>query len=158
MFTTSKLMLNILSSVLYLPLVMLDLVVVDSMGAQCVLSMTVSHMIASLSMMSTLAIAVDQYLAILHALRYHHHITRIRSSLVLSNVWIMSSLTTFFTASLPSTMMWGCCAEYPKTWDPMPNMIISVTITTIIFLIPATSLTIIYSKIFLEAHSSSERT
>merc|ERR1719232_1925070 len=66
------LVVNILSSVLYLPLVMLDLVVVDSMGAQCVLSMTVSHMIASLSMLSTLAIAVDQYLAILHALRYHH--------------------------------------------------------------------------------------
>merc|ERR1719232_886075 len=148
------LVVNILSSVLYLPLVMLDLVVVDSMGAQCVLSMTVSHMIASLSMMSTLAIAVDQYLAVLHALRYHHHMTRIRSSMVLSCVWVISTLTTSFTSYIPSNMVWGCCADYSSTGDHISGMVISI----IIFFIPAITLIIIYSKIFMEAHNSSERT
>merc|ERR1719206_1490824 len=55
-------------------------------------------------------------------------------------------------------MMWGCCAYYSRTWDQIPHLVMSVTITTVIFLIPAITLTIIYSKIFLEAHNSSERT
>jgi len=157
-FIINLLVVNILSSVLYLPLVLLDLVVVDSMGAQCVLSMTVSHMIASLSMMATLAIAVDQYLAVLHALRYHHHMTRIRSSLMLSTVWIMSTITTSFTPFIPSSMVWTCCEDYPLRVDDMQGMAISISIITTIFFIPAISLTIIYSKIFMEAHNSSERT
>ena len=75
------------SCLLFLPLVTTDLVMSPvSLPGQCLLSEAVSHMIASLSLLSTLLIAVDHYLDILHGLRYHHHMTRLRSSLSLGSV------------------------------------------------------------------------
>ena len=126
-FIINLLVVNILSSCMYLPLVMLDLLVSPSPSspeedsvsvmAQCVLSVTVSHWIASLSMLSTLAIAVDQYLAILHALRYHHHMTRLRSSLSLCSVWVINCVNALTSTGLLTalarepTILWRCCAD-----------------------------------------------
>ena len=169
---------NILSSCMYLPLVMLDLLVSpsppsspeeDSVSvlAQCVLSVTVSHWIAGLSMLSTLAIAVDQYLAILHALRYHHHMTRLRSSLSLCSVWVISCVTALTSTGLlttparGSTILWSCCADKSHLQGDkymVTNMAISIVIVVTIFFIPSLLLTVIYSKIFMEAHNSSALT
>jgi hypothetical protein len=170
-FIINLLVVNILSSCMYLPLVMLDLLVSPSAGsvsvlAQCVLSVAVSHWIAGLSMLSTLAIAVDQYLAILHALRYHHHMTRLRSSLSLGSVWVLScvtALTSTYLLTTPArdtTVMWSCCAgaHLQGGKHTVTNMAVSIVIVFTIFLIPALLLTMIYSKIFMEAHNSSERT
>ena len=90
-------MINLLSSLMLLPLVAMDLVSPISLPGQCVISEAVSHLIASLSLLSTLIIAMDQYLAIIHALRYHHHVTRLRSSLTLGIVWVLSSIFSIIT-------------------------------------------------------------
>eukprot|EP00090_Calanus_glacialis_P008587 TRINITY_DN16931_c0_g1_i1.p1 TRINITY_DN16931_c0_g1~~TRINITY_DN16931_c0_g1_i1.p1 ORF type:complete len:570 (-),score=92.77 TRINITY_DN16931_c0_g1_i1:183-1892(-) len=176
-FIINLLVVNILSSCMFLPLVMLDLLVSPSPSsslehdsvsvmAQCVLSVTVSQWIAGLSMLSTLAIAVDQYLAILHALRYHHHMTRLRSSLSLGSVWVLSCVTALSSTCLltvparETALLWSCCAaaHLPSDKHEVTNMAISIVIVITIFLIPSLLLTVIYSKIFMEAHNSSERT
>ena len=176
-FIINLLIVNILSSCMYLPLVMLDLLISPtsdqdsvSLTAQCLLSEAVSQWIAGLSMLSTLAIAVDQYLAILHALRYHHHMTRLRSSICLGSVWIVSCATAL-TSTLPggeTVILWSCCAHAHLSRDmahvsmhpahSITNMVISLVIVLTIFFLPSLLLTVIYSKIYMEAHNSSERT
>ena len=135
-----------------------------SLAGQCLLSDAVSHLIASLSMLSTLLIAVDQYLAILHALRYHHHMTRLRSSLSLGTVWVLSCVITITTLCIHHrdiAILWSSCEQ--ADFSPLLShsgplhILLSCTITAITFLAPILLMLHIYSRIYLEAHNSSER-
>jgi len=163
-FIINILVVNILSCCMYLPLVLLDLLVPPEVSlelSQCVLSLIVSHWIASLSLLSTLLIAVDQYLAILHALRYHHHMTRFRASISLTSVWIVGTVFSLVNNVSPdATELWNCCnnLQLQSSKPSSINVVLSIITTTIIFFIPSLLITVIYIKVFKEAHNSSERT
>ena len=69
------LLVNVSSTLLLLPLAALDTVEPSQATVQCLLSQAVSQVVASLSLLSTLLVAWDQYLAVLRPLRYHQHKT-----------------------------------------------------------------------------------
>ena len=153
---------NLLSSLVFLPLVSVDLLLPPSpQPVLCLLSEAVSQLIASLSLLSTLLIAVDQYLAIIHALRYHHHITRLRSSLSLGLVWMLSSIIALLAVLLPSKgphILISCSEEDEDDFQlHILDILFSCSIATISFLTPTLLIAVIYVMIYFEAHNSSER-
>ena len=169
-FILNLLVVNVFSTCLLLPLVSLD--VVSSMAdsppampslssvAQCTLSETVSTWIASLSLLSTVLISCDQYLAVLHPLRYHHHITRVRASVAIITTWIASTIAAIVSAvDTEKCNLWLSCYATKS-----PEMLIQATIIfpmlsfLLMFLLPTLILTVIYAKIYWEAHNSSART
>ena len=87
------LLVNVTSLLLLLPLVALDSLPMGMASFQCELSQAVSQVVAALSLLSTLLVAYDQYLAVLRPLRYHHHMTRAISSALISSVWTISLLS-----------------------------------------------------------------
>ena len=153
---------NLLSSLVFLPLVSVDLLLPPSpLPVLCLLGEAVSHLVASLSLLSTLLIAVDQYLAIIHALRYHHHITRLRSSLSLGCVWMLSGTIALLAVLLPSKrphILSSCSKEDADEFQvKVLGVLFSCSIATISFLTPTFLIAVIYLKIYFEAHNSSER-
>ena len=157
-FVMNLLAVNVVSSVLLLPLVALDQIEVEVVEAhQCLLSQTVLQGVASLSLLSVCILAVDQYLAVLRPLRYHHHMTRALSSLLISAVWALSALASGATALLPTpSPLWNCCLLQPSS--STSPLVLSLALFLATFLMPALTLAIIYCSIYSEAHTSSERT
>merc|ERR1712106_670421 len=93
--------------------------------------------------------------------------TRFRSSLSLCSVWVISCVTALSNTGLlttparGSTILWNCCADrshLPGDKHQVTSMTISIVIAVTIFFIPSLLLTVIYSKIFMEAHNSSALT
>jgi len=160
-FIMNLLVVNLVSTLILLPLVSMDLLVSPvSVPGRCLLSEAVSHMLASLSLFSTLLIAVDQYLAIIHALRYHHHMTRFRCSISLFTIWILSTLLTVISVSFEhnNPHIWNSCSSQIYIYEfKLPDALLSCGIASIRFLAPVILIIIIYAKIYLEAHSNSER-
>ena len=150
------LLVNVTSLLFLLPLIALDNLPMSMMASlQCKLSQAVSQVVASLSLLSTLLVAYDQYLAVLRPLRYHHHMTRAISSALISSVWtisLLSSLPSLFITS-PSPL-WQVCNFHPST---LASLIASLAITFLTVLLPSVLLAVIYCHIFSEAHISSAR-
>ena len=109
------LLVNVTSLVLLLPLVALDSLPTGLVSLQCELSQAVSQMVAALSLLSTLLVAYDQYLAVLRPLRYHHHMTRAISSVLICSAWtisLLSCLPSLFL-TMPSPL-WQVCPTHPS--------------------------------------------
>jgi hypothetical protein len=156
-FVMNLLAVNVVSCVLLLPLVALDQVEVEVVEAhQCLLSQAVLQGVASLSLLSVCILAMDQYLAVLRPLRYHHHMTRAISTLLISAAWALSALASAATALLPApSPLWNCChLQPPSSTSPL---VLSLALFLGTFLLPALTLAIIYCSIYSEAHTSSER-
>ena len=156
-FVINLLVANMVSVVVLLPLVALDRVAPLSLH-QCLLSMGVSQGVASLSLLSTLLVGWDQYLAVLRPLRYHHHMTRTIATILITTVWITTILTASSTSLLPtSSPLWRCC---PSPSYPLPplTLFLSLLLLLLTFFLPALCLVVIYLRIYSEAHTSSERT
>ena len=161
-FVMNLLVVNLASSLLLLPLVALDLSSASLYKEQCLVSQAVSQAVASLSLLSTLMVGIDQYLAVIKPLRYHHHMTRTTATILLVGVWAVSSFaaTTLFLLPSPSSTspLWHSCP------DPLPLEPVSVTfffslfLLVATFLLPTITLAAIYCRIYSEAHTSSERT
>ena len=157
-FVMNLLVVNLASSLLLLPLVALDLSSPSLYQEQCLVSQVVSQAIASLSLLSTLLVGIDQYLAVIKPLRYHHHMTRTTATLLLIGVWVVSSsvATSFFLLPTPSSTspLWHSC---PEPLDPASTTF-SLFLLMATFLLPTITLAAIYCRIYSEAHTSSERT
>ena len=151
------LLVNVTSLLLLLPLVALDSLPMGMASFQCELSQAVSQVVAALSLLSTLLVAYDQYLAVLRPLRYHHHMTRAISSALISSVWTISLLSClpslFLTEPSP---LWQVC-DHPGSPDSLPPLLASLAITFLTVLLPSVLLAVIYCHIFSEAHISSAR-
>ena len=149
------LLVNVTSLLLLLPLVALDSLPMSLASLQCELSQAVSQVVAALSLLSTLLVAYDQYLAVLRPLRYHHHMTRTISSALISSVWTISLLSClpslFLTVPSP---LWQVC-NHPS--PSLPPLLASLAITFLTVLLPSVLLAVIYCHIFSEAHISSAR-
>ena len=149
------LLVNVTSLLLLLPLVALDSLPMSMASLQCELSQAVSQVVAALSLLSTLLVAYDQYLAVLRPLRYHHHMTRAISSALISSVWTISLLSClpslFLTVPSP---LWQVCNHSSPSLAPL---LASFAITFLTVLLPSVLLAVIYCHIFSEAHISSAR-
>ena len=81
-----------------------------------------------------------------------------RSYLGLCCVWVLGGLVTGLTTSLHQTdsHLWSWCSHSL----PQPSLasLTATTLLTITFILPTLLMTVIYTKIYLEAHHSSERT
>ena len=160
-FVMNLLVVNLASSLLLLPLVALDLALDTSLyQEQCLVSQAVSQAVASLSLLSTLLVGIDQYLAVIRPLRYHHHMTRTTATILLVGVWVVSSFaaTSPFLLPFPSSTspLWNSCPD-PLPLEPV-SFFFSLFLLIATFLLPIIILTAIYCKIYSEAHTSSERT
>ena len=149
------LLVNVASLLLLLPLVALDSLPMGMDSIQCELSQAVSQMVASLSLLSTLLVAYDQYLAVLRPLRYHHHMTRTISSVLISSVWTISILSClpslFLTVSTP---LWEVCNHHTPS---IPSLLATLATTFITVLLPSLLLAVIYCHIYAEVHTSSAK-
>ena len=157
-FIINLLLVNLLSNLFFLPLVSMNLILSPvSLPGQCLISEAVSHLIANLSLLSTLLIAVDQYLAIIHALRYHHYMTRTRSTVSFTIIWVISILLTIITVAFEHSNyhLWTSCKQTHDT--RLLSAILSCSIAMTRFVSPIILIFIIYSKVYLQAHNSSER-
>ena len=149
------LLVNVTSLVLLLPLVALDSLPTGLVSLQCELSQAVSQMVAALSLLSTLLVAYDQYLAVLRPLRYHHHMTRAISSVLICSAWtisLLSCLPSLFL-TMPSPL-WQVCPIHPSSLLPS---LASLATTFFTVLLPSVLLVVIYCHIYSEAHTSSAK-
>ena len=161
-FVMNLLVVNLASSLLLLPLVALDLSSDSLYQEQCLVSQAVSQAVASLSLLSTLLVGIDQYLAVIRPLRYHHHMTRTTATILLIVVWMVSSLaaTSIFLLPSPSftSPLWNSCSD-PLPLEPVSApFFFSLFLLISTFLLPTITLAAIYCRIYSEAHTSSERT
>ena len=162
-FVMNLLVVNLASSLLLLPLVALDLSSSESLyQEQCLVSQAVSQAVASLSLLSTLLVGIDQYLAVIRPLRYHHHMTRTTATILLIGVWMVSSFeaTSIFLLPSPSSNspLWNSCPD-PLPLEPVSApFFFSLFLLISTFLLPTLTLAAIYCRIYSEAHTSSERT
>ena len=162
-FVMNLLVVNLASSLLLLPLVALDLSSSESLyQEQCLVSQAVSQAVASLSLLSTLLVGIDQYLAVIRPLRYHHHMTRTTATILLIGVWMVSSFeaTSIFLLPSPSSTspLWNSCPD-PLPLEPVSApFFFSLFLLISTFLLPTLTLAAIYCRIYSEAHTSSERT
>ena len=161
-FVMNLLVVNLASSLLLLPLVALDLSGASLYQEQCLVSQAVSQAVASLSLLSTLLVGIDQYLAVIRPLRYHHHMTRTTATTLLVGVWVVSSFaaTSFFLLPSPSSTspLWHSCPD-PLPLEPVSvPFFFSLFLLIATFLLPTITLAAIYCRIYSEAHTSSERT
>ena len=151
------LLVNVSTTLLLLPLAALDTLEPSQATAQCLLCQAVSQVVASLSLLSTLLVAWDQYLAVLRPLRYHHHMTRTISSTLICSVWAVSCISCLPSLLLPvPSAVWHTCSLYPPTPTPS-SLLVSLTITLVTILLPTIVLAVIYCHIYSEAHTSSAK-
>ena len=151
------LLVNVSSTLLLLPLAALDTVEPSQATAQCLLCQAISQVVASLSLLSTLLVAWDQYLAVLRPLRYHHHMTRTISSTLICSVWAVSCISCLPSLLLPMpSAVWHTCSLHPPT-PTLSSLLVSLTITLVTVLLPTIVLTVIYCHIYSEAHTSSAK-
>ena len=158
-FVMNLLVVNLASSLLLLPLVALDLSSASLCQEQCLVSQAVSQAVASLSLLSTLLVGIDQYLAVIRPLRYHHHMTRTTATILLIGVWMVSSFEATSLFLIPSTSpLWNSCPD-PLPLEPVSApFFFSLFLLISTFLLPTITLAAIYCRIYSEAHTSSERT
>jgi len=160
-FLINMLIVNILSSTLYLPLVLLSLFFVtsddglvtsDAGLVQGLLFKFISQFIGALSVLSTLCTGIDQYIGVCHPLHYHRHMTRLRSNYSLGTAWSLSLLVSILQSLDPDLVT--------TDGDQAPD-VVAVTVclasVTIVHTVPVLLLSVIYTKIFTAAHNSSER-
>ena len=151
------LLVNVSSTLLLLPLAALDTVEPSQATAQCLLCQAVSQVVASLSLLSTLLVAWDQYLAVLRPLRYHHHMTRTISSTLICSVWAVSCISCLPSLLLPvPSAVWHTCSLPPPS-PTSASLLVSLTITLVTVLLPTIVLAVIYCHIYSEAHTSSAK-
>jgi len=158
-FVIQLLVVNLLCCCMLLPLVLLE-TMFSGVPGQCSLSEGVCSWIASLSVLSTLLIGGDQYLAVKFPLRYRHHVTRTRACISQLCVCLLSSVIAGLGPLAPSpNSFWTSCTlstDQPKL--DVLSVVLGGSTVLLSFILPVLTLTVIYAKIFREAHNNSART
>ena len=157
--TSNTFVINLLAVNVTSCLVLLPLVALDSLPSllpslyQCQGSQASLQAISSLSLLSSLLVGWDQYLAVLRPLRYHHHMTRTIASVLIVVSWAVSLLSSLLPLllSLPSPFWSSCSLPSPS----LPSLATSLSLSLTTLLLPSLLLTIIYYHIYSCAHTSS---
>lgn len=102
---------------------------------------------AALSVLSTLCIGADQYIAIIHPLNYHRLLTRARANSLLAGVWVIS-------------LGAGAGAGLQLDVARLHTWAVAASLTSLVLThtLPCFALTVIYLQVYQAAHTNSART
>jgi len=157
-FVGNLVAINLISTVLFIPLICIDIsptlwIQWTCHPVRCIISELVSSWVSASSILGTLLIGVDQYLAILFPLRYAVFFRGYRAWLILSTCWISCLIFSTIVSISEHTSIWLICdsSDQDKNWTlPLLKFIF-------LFVVPVILIGLIYSRIYLEARASSEK-
>ena len=162
---------NLVACTLLLPLLMVDTLMPELIGAReshvtalCRTTRSLWFVFSSASMFSQLLIAVDQHLAVVQSLHYHTRINERRCVAMSVSAWVVSIGLGALVATAPScsaSNVWfnSCSQNVSMDSGTASGGEVQLVIASVIgFVIPLLGIVCIYSRIFCEARLNSERT
>lgn len=191
-FTINLLITNLLSSVLLIPLLIVDetslqepavlvkeiieeavdesrLVInekleMDIVGAPnntlCYVAQSTVGFVCTASILSVLLIGIDQYFAVIHSLRYHSYIDKLRSTVLIMSAWFVAIFFAILSGlSQNASNLWQFCSRRSTDEDyiKLLNSVYAVVYFLAVVLAPFLAICAIYVCIYSAAHNSSER-
>ncbi|KAK5638122.1 hypothetical protein RI129_012417 [Pyrocoelia pectoralis] len=195
-FTINLLVTNLLSSVLLIPLLIVDdtttlqqpsapdllfkeiieetvdesrLIINDKLqldivhtsnNTLCYVAQSTVGFVCTASILSVLLIGIDQYFAVIHSLRYHSYIDKLRSTILILSAWFVSVFFAILSGlSQNASNLWQFCSrtETDEDYIKILNSIYAVVYFLTVVLAPFVAICVIYVCIYSAAHNSSER-
>lgn len=126
----------------------------------CYISEGSTSLVSTASILSILLIAIDQYFAVTHPLRYHAFIDKVKSVVLLATTWLLSLLFGLLGSFVQTeTSVWNFCAKTrpQSNFQFAYNIFYSFTYLTFVILVPFLVICVIYGCIYCAAHKNSER-
>ncbi|XP_065580713.1 probable G-protein coupled receptor No18 isoform X2 [Artemia franciscana] len=174
-FVMSLLIMNLVATCIFLPLVFLDNVAkhpeesedFSASIAMCSVGQFFASFVSTGSMVAALLIGLDQYFAVMDPLHYHSKITKARAYAMLVGKWVVSAvLAGFAVPDLTGKEMWKGCADIYDNIDIVSFQDVTFSSLTVVFLgvsvllfiVPLLVLVWVYMRIYNAAHKNSQRT
>lgn len=135
-------------------------IIEESSPFLCYLSEGSTSLVCTASILSILLIAIDQYFAVTHPLRYHAFIDKVKSVALLATTWLLSLLFGLLGSFVQTeTSVWNFCAKTgpQSNFQFAYNIFYSFTYLTLVILVPFLVICVIYGCIYCAAHKNSER-
>ena len=176
---------NLLSTFLFLPLVIMDMLKIDQISGMCSIFRGILTLISSSSILAQLLIGIDQHLAVLNPLNYHRHINELRCRLLCICVWIFRYVnqccqlciihesnsvanSTFFSSiclamanafDVTGSDLFQCCTNgHNSSKRSTYGWILTCFDVIMTFIIPTLVMCIMYFRIFIAARTNSIKT
>ena len=157
---------NLFSLSVLTPLTLLDQLAssfLDEYSFCCVLTLAAT-MGSSTTLLSTMLIGLDQYLAIVDPLHYHARINKNRATALCAGVWLVSIITSLMVVFDPDTITtyfpWSTtCVPQPSLHPySLYRLCVCVTVVLIVYCVPFLIIIVTYVRIFSAARGNSVRT
>lgn len=132
----------------------------DKFEFLCYISEGSTSLVCTASILSILLIAIDQYFAVTHPLRYHTFIDKFKSLKLLISTWVLSAIFGILGSFIRTDPnLWNFCTRKAPFSDVQTIFNISYSITYLILVIlgPFVVICVIYGCIYCAAHKNSER-
>ncbi|XP_044740121.1 muscarinic acetylcholine receptor M4 [Chrysoperla carnea] len=136
----------------------------SSCSPLCYIAEGFTSLVCTASILSILLIAVDQYFAVVHPLRYHMRIDQCKSLVLIATSWITSIVFGIIGAVTPSKddSLWNFCrqtdVEVPiNNFSSYLRIAYTVLYFFLVILVPFLAICVIYLCIYSAAHRNSER-
>ena len=108
------------------------------------------------TILNSVMIGIDRYIAIIDALRYHDRITHPRIKGIVSFIWIVSFVSGILHAiKQPLNLPFNCCKH--DAHSPEHNYIISISCISLFFIFPLIIKIVLYVNIYIAAHQNVKR-
>ena len=157
---------NLFSLSVLTPLTLLDQVgssLLEKHSFCCVLTLAAT-LASSSTLLSTMLVGLDQYLAIVDPLHYHARINKNRATALCCSVWVVSIITSLMVVFDPDTITtyftWSNTCVPQASLHPysLYRLCVCVTVVLLVYLVPFLIITVTYVKIFSAAKGNSVRT
>lgn len=126
----------------------------------CYFAQASTSFVCTASIFSILLIGINQYFGVIHSLRYHFYVNRVRASLFILSSWVAAiacsilSIVTYSDGSL-----WNFCSKRVIDGDSMKviNTTYAFSYFICVILVPCVAICAIYVCIYTAARQNSER-
>ncbi|ENN71847.1 hypothetical protein YQE_11465, partial [Dendroctonus ponderosae] len=128
--------------------------------SMCYFAQASTSFVCTASIFSILLIGINQYFGVIHSLRYHFYVNRVRASLFILSSWfaaIACSILSIVTYSDGS--LWNFCSKRVIDSDRMKiiNTAYAFSYFICVILVPCLAICVIYVCIYTAARQNSER-
>lgn len=126
----------------------------------CYLAEGSTSLVCTASILSILLIAIDQYFAVTHPLRYHTFIDKFKSVKLLISTWVVSVVFGIFGSfTRTNSNLWDFCprGDARSDFQVYFNLGYSYVYLVLVTLVPFLVICVIYGCIYCAAHRNSER-
>ncbi|XP_018330876.1 uncharacterized protein LOC108740873 isoform X2 [Agrilus planipennis] len=133
----------------------------------CYLAQSSTSLVCTASILSILLIAIDQYFAVIHSLRYHSYINKFRSGILIASSWLVSAIFAVLGALTGNeSNIWRFCISHQtqstlnhdtKTELKIINSLYAFSYCIFVIVVPFLAICMIYICIYTAAHQNSER-